>query len=78
MVVAIPVTFGAIGRFPRNTVANGNGGAKVEEGRGHDGQALPRKALCSSPAGAGRAYVMGVWDGGLEAIQERLWSIQEC
>jgi hypothetical protein len=59
MVVAILVTFGAMGRFPRNTVAC-NGGAKVEEAKVHDGQALPHKAFCSSPADAGADYTMGV------------------
>lgn len=51
-----------------------NGGATVEEGKGHDGQALPRKAFCSSPAKAGRAYVMGVWACGMESWKGEMGS----
>lgn len=59
MVVAISALIRAIERFPRTTVACKRRG-EVEEGQGHDGQALPRKAFCSCPAEAGRVYDMGV------------------
>lgn len=68
MVAAILALFGAVGRFPRNTVAC------KRRGQGRGGL-RPRRAgpasegLLQFPgAEDGRAYVMGVCDGEMEAI----------